>query len=418
MATNNDIPTTTEELKVLKEELWAIVLPLHKKLKAADATIQEKVSLAKQIKPSLGKLQAVQRQLKEIAKSVATADLKSDPSSGDQQKKASANDSVPPENDNGNLDVSQPEQTASDGGLKAPSPTVDQPEQNIVDGSDQKAISSNDTAGGNDDDAKPVELPSTEVAPDNPPTDIAPANIQDNDYGQGEEAETWVEAKPFPTWVNSEVAPKKPIKNPPAKLAVLRFVAGDQVYCFGHLDEKAQNNVVQVSPLVRISWTEAPYYGIRVKFPRDEQSKYDTLFYDEKFHTVLLKFSPNSYTAVEDHIVTNDAEFEDFLQFAPLHVHAKAKEAKLQETLYRITFTYESDGIEQCFYPNQYSSSVPEIQAIFNAMALVPGSKSLSVFMWKYDALPAHLQFLYREQHQYRSSLEPYKHKNKDGMAA
>lgn len=52
------------------------------------------------------------------------------------------------------------------------------------------------------------------------------------------------------------------------------------------------------------------------------------------------------------------------------------------QKLYRMTLSYEDDAIEQDFYPNVYSSSVPEVQSIFETMFLVPTCKTLSVSMW------------------------------------
>ena len=91
-------------------------------------------------------------------------------------------------------------------------------------------------------------------------------------------------------------------------------------------------------------------------------------------------FLPNAYT-VNDHLVTNEAEFRELLQDAPQHIHAKAKQAMTGQNLYRMTLSYEDDAIEQDFYPNVYSLSVPEVQSIFEAMSLVPTCKTLSVFM-------------------------------------
>ena len=89
-----------------------------------------------------------------------------------------------------------------------------------------------------------------------------------------------------------------------------------------------------------------------------------------------------------------------------------------QKKLYRITFSFEDNKIEQNFYPNVYSSSVPEVQAIFDAMALVRTAKTISIFQWMYEDLPANLQYLYTAQRDYWSRLGEYLHKQKKGMAA
>ena len=208
------------------------------------------------------------------------------------------------------------------------------------------------------------------------------------------------------------------MKNPHIN-AVLRFVADGKVHCFGHLDPHINDNVVKVLPIIRSTWTEPTYYGIRIKFPREKAtSEYSTLFKDPKIHTVLIKFNPESYTNVDDHVVIDETEFQEFMQHAPQNIQDKAKEAFAQQNLYRITFTYEQKGIERFFYENQYSSSVPEIKAIFDSMELIPGCNTLSIYMWKYNDLPAHLQFLYRAHYSHIPSLEPYLHKYKTGKDA
>ena len=124
-----------------------------------------------------------------------------------------------------------------------------------------------------------------------------------------------------------------------------------------------------------------------------------------------------SYT-VEDDIVTDKTEFKQFLDDAPEHVRAKAKEAFEQSKLYRITFSYEHNDIHLRGFPNLYSSSVPEIQEIFEGLSLVRHCKTISLYMWMYKDLQAQLQYLYRRQHSHVSSLVPYMHKNKLGLAA
>ena len=201
--------------------------------------------------------------------------------------------------------------------------------------------------------------------------------------------------------------------------AVLRFVAGGKVHCFGHLDRGMREDVVQVAPYIKMGWSEPTYYGIRVRFPHEDvPSGHMALFHDDKFHTVVIKFKPDSFTNVTDYVVTDETEFRESIQEAPEHVHAKAKEAFKQEKLYRITFTYEEDAIARAYYTNLYTSSVPEIQAIFDSMQHIPVCKTLSVFMWKYTGLRAHLQHLYRTQHNYEPVFDPYWHKYKSGRDA
>lgn len=100
------------------------------------------------------------------------------------------------------------------------------------------------------------------------------------------------------------------------------------------------------------------------------------------------------------------------------HVKDKAKEAMSQGNLYRITLSFDDNKIEQDFYPNVYSSREPEVQAIFETMALVRTAKTISVFQWKYEDLPANLQSLYMAQRLYYSPLQNYLHKHKMGLAA
>ena len=222
----------------------------------------------------------------------------------------------------------------------------------------------------------------------------------------------------LPPWIKEDIMPKEPRKKPAFDLAVLRFVADGQVHCFGLLDRSVRDNVIQVLPEIKLSRTQPPRYTIRIKFPRDSDSKSSKAqFVDPNFHSVHYTFLPGTYS-VEDHVVSDAAELEDFLLHAPKYTHAKAKEAMSQGNLYRITLTFDDNKIQQNFYPNVYSSNVPEIQKEFDAMALVPTAKTISVFQWMYKDLSAHLQCLYRKQREFSSPLQRYLHKHKLGLAA
>ena len=215
----------------------------------------------------------------------------------------------------------------------------------------------------------------------------------------------------------SDVEPKKPRKSPPANYSVLRFDAGGEVHCFGQLDRRKDFNTVTVLPIIKTTQVEAPSYQIKVIFPRDQVSNPAIRFNDPRSHTVLFKFKPGAYT-VDDHLVTDKTEFEDFVKDAPEHVRGKAKECMDQRQLYRVTFFFEEKGIQQLFYPNLYSSEVPLIQAIFDSIKLIAGCKTISIFTWRYTDLPANLQYLYHEQMRYESPLGSYYHKEAKGLAA
>ena len=162
---------------------------------------------------------------------------------------------------------------------------------------------------------------------------------------------------------------------------------------------------------------EAPSYEITVLFPRDHVPNPAIHFNDARSHAVVFKFRPGVYT-VDDHVVKDKTEFEDFVKDAPQHIRGKAKECMDQQQLYRVTLSYEEKDILQLFYPNLYSSNVPAVQEIFESLKLIPGCKTISVFTWMYPDLPANLQFLYQEQMSYASRMEPYYHKETKGLGA
>ena len=408
MESSDNLPETVEELKKLNRQLSAIVRPLHKKIATA-TTAEEKLSIKKQILPPFTKLKNVLSKIKEMEQTGTTSDdLKADSPTNDQQTEDitvnAGHQATPDEHD---VDEKPDEHSIFD---QAPLPAVSATTDASVSGPPGEPDWSTGAVTTAPTEALASGLPG-ESDWSTGATTIAPVN---------EEANAWTEPEhePDPAWITSDVTMKKPTKSSPKDPAVLRFVADGQVHCFGHLDTGDRDNSIQVLPIIKFHWKESPYFGIRVKFPRPQSSGYNTLFQEEKFHTVLIKFHPKAYTKVEDRIVTEETEFRDFLQHAPRHVHAKANEAFAQGTLYRITFTYEEKGIECLYYTNQYSSSVNEIQNIFNSMKFITKCQTLSIYMWKYPDLPAHLQYLYREQHDYVPSLQPYLHKYKDGKDA
>lgn len=380
MEPTDKLPETLEDLEKRRAELTAFIAPLVAKFKAA-STKKEKASLMKQLRPNFQLLETIMSKIEELEQT-ADADVHT------------VTEAKPDESRHGEHEGD----IASAADNKTDSVTNDQRQAATADDTHHKVNSPMDTDSGNH---QPDEHHTSDLAVDD------------------EEVEEWAERPVDPPWIlDSDVDPKEPRRANPTNDAVLRFIADGKVYCFGHLDRPSQDNVIRVLPITKIPRAEPPFYGIRVKFPRDESSETKARFFDEKFHTVLYKFNPRSYTSVDDHCVTDDAEFDEFLKHAPEHVHAKAKEGKEQNRLYRITFSYEGKGIKQLFYPNLYSSSVPEVQDIFKAMELVPECKTLSIFMWKYEDLPGNLQYLYRVQQDYQSSLKPYLHKHRLGMAA
>ena len=200
-----------------------------------------------------------------------------------------------------------------------------------------------------------------------------------------------------------KITPKKPTRLTSNNQSVLRFEADGMIYCFGHLDRPDKKptkfDSVHVLPLIKMRPRDAPALRVLVKFPRDEKPLPGACFDDPKFHSVWYKFKLDA-CEVEDHVVTDEIEFQEFLKDAPLTVHGKAKKAMERKELYRITVSYDDNEIGQD-YPNGYSSSTPEIQKNFDALALVPVCKRLSIFMWMYNDLPAHLQYLYAAQKSY-----------------
>lgn len=406
MESTDKLPETLEDLNKRKDELWAFLKPFRAKLNAATKN-KEKNSLLEQSSPSFRLYKAIQSKIKELEQTASALSTAKATSNLDSQADVpTSTEAKPDESRHGEHEGD----IASAADYKTDSVTNDQRQAATADDTHHKVNSPMDTDSGNH---QPDEHPATNLAAD--PSLQAPPQSPIDD----EEVEEWTERQVDPPWIlDSDVDPKEPRRANPTNDAVLRFIADGNVYCFGHLDRPSQDNVIRVLPITKIPRAEPPFYGIRVKFPRDESSETKARFFGEKFHTVLYKFNPRSYTSVDDHCVTDDAEFDEFLKHAPEHVHAKAKEGKEQNRLYRITFSYEGKGIKQLFYPNLYSSSVPEVQDIFKAMELVPECKTLSIFMWKYEDLPGNLQYLYRVQQDYQSSLKPYLHKHRLGMAA
>ncbi len=232
-----------------------------------------------------------------------------------------------------------------------------------------------------------------------------------DDPADDKEVIPWIEPEPAPPWIKSNITPRSPRKSPPNNHAILRFVADEKVYYVGHLDRPAANDVVQVMPIIKIPSTDQPYFGIRMRFPRDEFSEG---FSDPVTHLVMIKFSTKGFT-VEDHLIVDNTEFEDLLAEAPLRLQAKLKEAKEQSKLYRITFHYGPKDIQVQGYPNLFSSNNFEVQAIFDSIALLPDCQTLSILIWEWPTLSQNLQFLYQEQLNYIPSLTLYYHKYKDG---
>lgn len=164
----------------------------------------------------------------------------------------------------------------------------------------------------------------------------------------------------------SGVEPKKPPKNPPQNQSVLRFEAGGQVYCFGHIDKPTSHETVTVSQSIKVLPGDVPVLLVRVSFPRDKIHP-GIRFHDPKSHTVYYRFRPGFYT-VDDHLVTDETEFQEFLVDAPQHVRGKAKEAKTQAMLYRVTLSYEEKDMWQGHYPNLY---IPQATPRFKAYSML-----------------------------------------------
>lgn len=80
-----------------------------------------------------------------------------------------------------------------------------------------------------------------------------------------------------------------------------------------------------VLPIIKTTRGEAPSYQIKVVFPRDEVSNSAIRFNDPRSHTVLFKFKPGAYT-VDDHLVTDETEFEGFVKDSPEQIRGKAKD--------------------------------------------------------------------------------------------
>lgn len=220
-----------------------------------------------------------------------------------------------------------------------------------------------------------------------------------------------------PPWINSKVAPKPFSGSSFKSSVVIRFVADGKVNCFGHLSRPSGASVVKVVETKKAGRTEPPYFGIQVLFPCDKSNNTGFHFHNNNYHTVMLRFLPHTFTVV-DGLVTDKAEFEEFLKDAPEDVVEKAKEGFAQKKLYRITWTFEDQAIKLDSYPHVYSSSDPAVQDKFNAMANIPVCKTLSVFLLEYEDLPNHLQLLYKRQQDHISPLTNYLHKHNKGLAA
>ena len=409
MESSEKLPETLQDLEALRDELLDVMQPLHEKMMKA-VEVKEKKSFLPLIKPPAAKLKAVFAKIEELEKT--------------------GSDSVPKPAENAPAD-------ASTSGESAPKPAEKSTADASISGESAPKPAEKSTADASTWDEpvpKPAETANADASTwDEPvpkPAETANADASarvdpntSEKAEQGEpwkelESDSWRESEPNPSWINPDVQGKKPYKSHPTEPAILRFVAGGTVHCFGHTDRGFRGNIVQVFPIMTARPQDSPYYGIRVKFPRTQMPGYDTLFNEENWHTVFVKFHPKSYTNVEDRVVSDQNEFEDFLQTVPQHAQPKVKEAFGHQCLYRITFTYEENGIELAYYPNQYSSSVAGVQDIYNVMQFITQCKTLSVYVWKYPDLPAHLHWLYGEQHSYVYSFQPYLHKYKDGWDA
>lgn len=371
MEQTEELPNTVEALYARGRELLRVLRALAEQIEPAK-TKKEKRRIRDEMMPSYELLQAIKRKIRDLEQSAIEVDHNAGSPTNENKEQAPATSPKP------------------DSSAVPPKPD-------------------------------PIDASARPDSPAIPPEPILADAPAETDFSAVDPEPTFADAPvttSLPPWINSKITPKKPKKSSPNDHAVLRFIADGKVHCFGRLDRNVKDAVVQVLPRVKIPRTEPPCYVIRVKFPRDEASNPSKAqFTNAKFHTVNYNFLHDAYT-VDDHLVTDEAEFEDFMLHAPDHVHAKAKEAMSQGKLYRITLSFEDDKIEQDFYPNVYSSSVPEIQAIFDAMALVRTAKTISVFQWMYEDLPANLQCLYKAQREFYSRLQPYLQKHKMGLAA
>ena len=385
----DELPATLEALAARERELLDILEPLNEQLNKVSKK-KERRPFQKQMKPHFDLLEVIQGKIKDLkqAEQAEAENVKA----GDTKPDASA---------------PQPVTTTTDEHVEA-----DDTKPDVVDAANEPDASAPqpDTTTTDVDvvgwDSQPTLADAPEEAPVEAPeeTDFfdRPVDVDDT---------------PRPLWIKDEIAPVEPKKGSPTDLAVIRFVADDKVYCVGQLDRSIKNNVIQVFPKIELSRSHLPCYTLRVKFPRDKDSESKTLFADPDFHTVRYNFLHNNYT-VEDHLVIDATEFQEFLLHAPTNVHSKAKEAMSQGKLYRITLSFDDNKIEQNFYPNVYSSKVPEIQEIFDAMVLVPTAKSISVFQWMYKDLPGNLQYMYNAQRELIPPLQQYLHKHNAGLAA
>lgn len=369
-----ELPDQLEALKLHQQSHVDILQPLQAKLNAAKTTKEKRLIIA-EIQPVFAKYKAVTAKINllEQTESNTPADASTNTATGTED----------------NSPADKPNDIPADDPAKKTeaTDTWNDPQAN-----DPAAGAWNDTQAKNS--ANKTEA----------------AGIRNNAHSEWP-ADTNVDmSSKYPI---SDILPKKQIKRP-FDHAVLRFIAGGQVYCFGHLDKPAATDSVRVLPIIKCPSTDKPYFGIRILFPRDRSRNTGISFPDIKFHTVLYRFTHPNYT-IEEHTVTDETEFQDFLQHAPQHVHPKANEAMSRGKLYRLTLTYEDKRIGQDFYKIVYSSSVPKVQNIFTALDQIPGCKTLSVFMWQYDDLPANLQYLYKAHLKSDSPIDWYFHKEKEG---
>lgn len=151
------------------------------------------------------------------------------------------------------------------------------------------------------------------------------------------------------------IAPKKSL-NPSS--AVLRFVADDKVYCFGRLNTSTQGAAVQVFSQIKVPHAELPNFGIRVRFPRDKSSNTKARFSDERFHNVWYRFNPQAHI-VDDHLVTDEAEFQDSFRMLRETVTPKLRKP-----------CRETDCIASLFHMKERTSSKTSIRVYTRPVCL------------------------------------------------
>ena len=415
MASIETLQDTLRDLKKREGELYAFLEPLRKMFMETKSKTEKK-SLKNKMNPGLEELKALVQKIGEVKASINAVAGPLGDIPVHHSEEASGELPLDPLEKTSREPLLSPLRIHKSSGELSPNPLEKTSREPLL---------------------SPLRKPSGELPldlPDNaagePPVDPLdeasgkpPLDTPDNTAGEppvDPPGQSWGEhpiSPPEKTPGATSVVPKKPKRSAPTNFAVLRFEADGTVYCFGHLDKTTKPGSIQVLPWVKVTSAVDPNFTIQVKFPRDKTPIPGFHFHDPAFHSVWYKFQSNTYE-VEEHLVTDKKEFGQFLKDAPRHVHGKANEAMKQQKLYRITFSYDDHKIWQGHFPNIYASSVPEIQKNFEAMSLVPTCKTLSIFMWKYEDLPANLQYLYAEQKDYVPPLDLYLHKYKEGKDA